>query len=49
MEPILSDFGPSHALKTLENGPIGDHKWLNSGSKTSFGKMILVHLACPTR
>ena len=36
LEPILSDFGPSQVLKSLKKGPFWDHKWLNSGSKSSF-------------
>ena len=35
---MLSNFGPSQGRKGLENGPIGDNKWLKNGSKPWFCK-----------
>ena len=37
-EPMLSNFGSSQGPKGLENGQIGDHKWLKNGSQPWFSK-----------
>ena len=47
--PILSNFGHSQVRRSLENGPIRDHKWLKYGSKSPFFKNDPSPIVVPKR